>query len=129
MTERWREVGVTHWHLIEPREWNIDDKTRHDQQRVRAERVRSSAGVARSPQEVVKWMEATATKLFERHRLTQAQLRSSGIATVVDRRMREQTRLTMATLGLDVCALLAVGSTRIVHYNAYAMTANDCTAH
>jgi hypothetical protein len=53
---RWRDQGVVHWHLIEPREWGINESARFDTERADAERARSSAGVARTPGDVVAWM-------------------------------------------------------------------------
>lgn len=125
----WRDTGrITHWHLIAPREWSMDDPARFDTGRMRAERVRSSAGVARSPQEVADWLTATMLGLVETHRLGEETLRQSGIATEADRFSKAETQFRMAMFGMDVCSMLAVGSRRIVHYSAYAMTVRDCSA-
>ena len=43
---------VTHWHLIEPREWAIADSARFSQEDMQASRVRSSAGAAWGPHDV-----------------------------------------------------------------------------
>jgi hypothetical protein len=36
-SDRWRELGVVHWHLIEPREWSVNDSARFDTERAEAE--------------------------------------------------------------------------------------------
>jgi hypothetical protein len=61
---RWREVGVVHWHLIEPREWPVNDSARFSTERAEAERGRASAGVAGSPHEVATWMTEVTDKLI-----------------------------------------------------------------
>lgn len=125
----WRDAkGVTHWHLVDPREWRMDDPLRFNTERMRAERVRSSAGVARSPQEVVDWLVATMLGLVESHGLREERLRQSGIATEAQRFSKSETQFRMAMFGMDVCAMLALNDRQIVHYSAYAMTAQDCSA-
>jgi hypothetical protein len=125
---RWREVGVTHWHLIEPREWAISDSARFSTEDMRASRVRSSAGVARDPHEVVAWLTATLDKLISEHGLTEEILQQSGILTPEGRRSKDETAFWMASRGMDVCAMQALKGGRISHYSAYAMTAQECTA-
>lgn len=115
-----------HWHLIEPREWNVHDATRFDNDRMRAERVRSSAGVATSVAEVVAWLDDTLDKLIAQHELSAEQLDSSGLGTLVDRERLTQVRTEMAEHGRDICAMLAIRGGRIVHYSAYAEP--GCTA-
>lgn len=126
--ERWRQIGVTHWHLIPPHEWAISDSARFSTENMRAERARS-AGASRSPQETVAWLDGTLQRLIGQHRHDEAMLRSSGILTEADRLSVTQTRFFMATRGLDVCAMLALRGGRIAHYSAYAMTELECTAH
>lgn len=125
---QWRERGVTHWHLIEPREWSITDNARFDTDRVRAERVRSSAGVARSPHEVLAWLSETTWALVEAYSLGEGALRQSGLDTSLRRRALDETRFWMAMHGMDLCSMLATRDTQIIHYSAYAMTALQCTA-
>lgn len=127
-TERWRDVGVTHWHLIEPREWSVHDTTRFDTERMRAERVRSSAGVARTPAEVVQWLGETLDKLVAEFGLDEAMLRQSGLDTPEKRALVDEVRRDMADNGRDVCSMLAIRGGRICHYSAYAMTERDCSA-
>jgi hypothetical protein len=35
----------------------------------------------------------------------------------------------MAEQGMDVCRILRVSDGRVVHFNAYAMTVDECTKH
>ncbi len=125
---RWREVGVTHWHLIEPREWATSDSTRFSTEDMRASRVRSSAGVARDPHEVAAWLSATLDKIISEHGLTEEILQQSGILTPQGRRSKDETAFWMASRGMDVCAMQALKGGRISQYTAYAMTAQECTA-
>jgi hypothetical protein len=125
---RWREVGVTHWHLIEPREWAISDSARFSTEDMRASRVRSSGGVARDPHEVVAWLTATLDRIISEHGLTAEVLHQSGILAPEGRRSKDETAFWMASRGMDVCAMQALKSGRILHYSVYAMTAQECTA-
>lgn len=106
----------------------MHDTTRFDNERMRAERVRSSAGVARTPGDVVAWLDETLDKLVAGHGLDEVMLRSSGIDTVEGRALVTEVRLEMASHGRDVCSMLAIRGGRICHYSAYAMTGQDCTA-
>jgi hypothetical protein len=123
---RWREVGVVHWHLIEPREWPVNDSARFSTERAEAERGRASAGVAGSPHEVTTWMTEVTDKLIAENHLDEQSLRSSGLGTPADRRSREETRFRMAMVGMDVCSMLALRPGRIAHFSAYSVT--YCTA-
>lgn len=123
---QWREVGVGHWHLIEPREWAISDTARFDTERARVERVRSSAGVARTPHEVVTWLEETQNQVISENGLTREIGRQSGILTPQGRFSKAEMAFWMATRGMDVCRMQALKGRRIAHFSAYAMI--DCTA-
>ena len=112
--DRWRELGVTHWHCVRREPEGVNDSKRFDNDRMRIERVRSSAHVASSPDEVLAWL----TKV------------SDDLAVNPDRAAsRGEVWLRMAEHGMDVCTMLAVSQGRIVHYNAYAVTAEDCSIH
>ncbi|MGH3587475.1 MAG: hypothetical protein ACRDQ0_14240 [Pseudonocardia sp.] len=124
---RWRDVGVTHWHLIPPREWAVSDSARFSTENARTERVRSSAGVARSPHEVLDWLQSTLDTLISEHGHDDAMLRSSGILTEEDRRSKAENQFWMAMFGKDVCCMLALRGGRISHYTAYAMTERECS--
>lgn len=120
---------MTHWHLTEPREWGLNDSNRFSTPRMRTERVAPTDLVAYTPDELVECMAATRDALIERYKLDEAALGQSGILTAEDRARADEVRHWMAECGLDVCAMLAVGSRRIVHYNAYAMGERECAAH
>ena len=125
----WREIKkVTHWHLIEPREWAIADPARFSQEDMQASRMRSSAGAAWGPHDVRAWRTATLDRLIREYTLSDEMLRQSGLFTAEDRRVAEETCFRMAMLGMDVCWVLAVRGERIVHCSAYAMTAEACSA-
>lgn len=115
-----------HWHLMAPREWRTTDPERFSDERARVERKSPTAGVARTPDEVVAWLEETLDNLIAEHEHTPEMLRSSGIATPEDRASRAETARWMAGLGKDVCSVLALRGGRIAHYSAYAEP--ECTA-
>lgn len=110
--DRWRDLGVTHWHCVQREPERASDPKRFDNDRMRTERVRSSAYTASSPDEVLEWL----TKVTD------------DLAVNPDRVTdRAETWLRMAEHGMDVCTMLAVSQSRVVHYNAYAMTERDCS--
>lgn len=111
-----------HWHLIEPREWSMQDRDRHDHDRMQSERSRADA-VAHTPAEAVEWLIETTRELVAHHGLTDDQLRSSGLLDEDDMERRIGVWREMADRGESVCRMLAVGERRIVHYSAYAV---DC---
>lgn len=123
---RWRELGVTHWHL-NMEEWRISDSARfsNDEMAVAARR-KPVEGVAFTPAEVADWHVAARRKLIDQHNLSEAQLRASGLLTVEDWRSREETLFWMALHGKDVYGGLAISEARIVHLSASAMKSTSC---
>lgn len=123
---RWRELGVTHWHL-NMEEWRISDTARfsNDEQAV-ARRRRAAEGVAHSPAEVAEWGVAIRRKLIEQHRLGETALRSSGLATPQDWVSKEETLFFMAMHGQDVYGMLAISEGRVQHLYASAVKSTSC---
>lgn len=119
---------MTHWHLLAPVRWSMHDTARFDTERMRVERLRPTAGVARTPADVVQWLDDTLDALIVNHGLNDAMLRSSGIATPTDRASLSDTRLFMAERGLDVLSMLALRGGEVAHYGAHAMTERECSA-
>ncbi|OLT12255.1 hypothetical protein BJF78_24650 [Pseudonocardia sp. CNS-139] len=125
----WRDTaGVTHWHLFDGREWSLADPDRFNTERERVERVRSSAGVARSPHEVVEWLAATREQVIAQYEVPEELLRQKGILTAEDRRLLEATEFRMAMLGRDVFSSVPIRGGRTVYFSARAMTGRDCSA-
>lgn len=125
----WRDIaGVTHWHLS-CQEWRINDTTRFSNEPHRRREARQPRdGVARSPLDVTHWHLATKADLAKRHELTDEMLQRSGIAADEDWLLAEEVIFRSSMFGRDVCTGLAVRNLRIVHINAYAMTAATCSS-
>ena len=124
-----RVMTIHHWHLVAPVVWDLGDRDRLNHERWLDEQMAATGGVVFTADEAVAWLDATSDRLIAEHRLDETALRSSGIATERDRAVLTEIRREMAAHGRDLCAMLAVGRTRIAHYAAYPMTAEECADH
>jgi hypothetical protein len=122
---RWRERGVTHWHLVRT-DWDRSDRARFDGERIDAERRHPTHGIARSPHEVAAWIVAEKRRAAAEAGDPGAALARSGLCTAADWALREEMTFASAVRGADSLALQNMGGERIAHINAYAMTATTC---
>lgn len=124
---RWRELGVTHWHLVR-REWGRFDPERFDSDRARADRDLTTHGVARSPQEVADWLLQECLHTAQACPAEEEMLRSAGLDSPDGRRLFHEVRFWGAMNGRDVAAIQGAGPSHLVDLNAYAATA-ACRRH
>lgn len=119
---RWREIGVTHWHLVVTT-WAMADRERFSDERIKlARRLRPSQlgevfrGVARSPHEVTAWvMEQRVTGVEPWFVRSPAQWEAA-----------EEIAFWFATRGQDCATVVRLGKERVAHVDAYAQTACGC---
>lgn len=125
---RWRELGVTHWHLsrLDSRR---SDKDRWGEERVRLARTRPSHGVAHDPGEVADWLREEAVRAIKEGPAGEDMLRASGRLDEESERIRYEMRFWSAMSGRDCYAMAGTSSQRVVDLVAFAMTVRDCTRH
>lgn len=114
---RWIELGVSHWHCVVREPEGVSVSRRYDHDRMEAERLSSSAHVVTSPDEVLAWLGGTVDEIAGRYGVQRPSVQ------------RRDIWLRMIEHGMDVCTMMTVSESRIVHYSAYAVTAKDCTIH
>jgi hypothetical protein len=114
---RWVELGVSHWHCVVREPEGVSVSRRYDHDRMERERLSSSAHVVTSPDEVLAWLGETADEIAGRYGVQRPSAQ------------RRDIWLRMVEHGMDVCTMMTVSESRIVHLSAYALTAGECAVH
>lgn len=124
---RWREKGVTHWHLLYE-EWQLaDNPTRFDNERVRAAVQRPTA-VAFSVQEALDWLEKSMRDVVARSTNREHLLARAGLRSEDDWRSRAETTFFSLMHGHVAGGGLLISEGRTADSLAYPMTAAGCTS-
>lgn len=124
---RWREKGITHWHLVYE-EWQLKDNAeRFNNERARAASLRRDE-VAFSPQEALDWLEKSARGVAERSPNRQVLLDRAMLHTENDWWVRAETAFFNLMHGHSAGGGLLIAEGRAADSMAYAMTDRECTA-
>lgn len=124
---RWRERGVSHWHLISE-EWQLsDNRDRFDTARVRAASLRRDEA-AFTPQQALDWLDKTARDTVARSSNPQYLLQRALLLTEHDWWLRAETMFHSLMHGHPAGAGLLIAPGRTADAMAYPMTDRDCAA-
>lgn len=123
---RWREKGVTHWHLVYE-EWQLKDNSeRFNNDRVRTAMLRRDE-VAYSPQDALDWLDKSARGVVERSPNQRNLLDRAMLLTEHDWWVRAETSFFNLMHGHAAGGGLMVAEGRSADSMAYPMTAGLCT--
>ncbi len=124
-TGRWRERGITHWHLRHE-EWALGDPQRFDQHRC-TESILDAHAVAYSPQEALDWLLNQYRTVVEAPASSAS--RSAGLVTAEDWLEREEVAFYLLMNGSIAGRGIVAATGRIVDNFAHPMTAAQCRRH
>lgn len=126
MSERWREVGVTHWHLV-VEDTSLNSRERYEEGWL-ARRARRSQEWVADPHEAMAWLAEQRSAAISRSEYPARAARRAGL-TPADWQPRHELSLWLLQLGELAGSAVAISGTRSVEIFAVPMTDATCSQH
>jgi hypothetical protein len=123
---RWRELGVTHWHLTVD-EVDVNDPSRYSRERWEQIVASGYAGTTDDPREALRWIDEQRRAAVRRAADPEWVARRAGLGTPEGRRLQSETTWFMLTCtATPAGGGIAVSDGRSVEIYANPMTARTC---
>ena len=126
-TGRWRDRGITHWHLRHE-DWPIGDPQRLDHHRY-TEAVLDAHAIAYNPHEALDWLLTRYRAALSAAAADSHAARAAGLVTTDDWREREEVSFYLLANGSIAGRGIAPSNGRIIDNFAHPMTAQRCRRH
>lgn len=127
MSERWREIGVTHWHLV-VEDTALNGRDRYEQGWL-ARRARRSQSWTADPREAVAWIAEQRSAAISRSEHPERAAQRAGLGPADWRQRHDEMTLWLLLEGELAGGGVAISGTRSVEIFAVPMTDATCSRH